>query len=251
MTTATLNPIALDGHGAPTAYEWLCLDIETVGGRPEEAERWMRLNWSPSPTLKPDTIGRKYLELLEAKRDKLALLDGAKVICISLRSDTELRCLHCLKQHGPVQVHGGLVEGFADMAGMLIAARNLLDAMVTPETVIVGHNIKHFDLPMLRHAYVREGLRQPLVLTARDVQVYDTMVEYGYRFSLIDKPFISLADLLENFGMQSHKSIVDGSQVGELYEKGEFDTIIQYAMLDVISESNVFLRMTGQADGLR
>jgi len=251
MTAAATLATSWLPQATPTAYEWVTIDIETMAGRPEEAERWMRLHWAPSPKLKAETIGNKYLEALETKKGQLALIEGARIICVSLRSNTELRCLHCLDKHRPTSVNGGLVEGFATMADMLIAVRNLLDAMVGPDTTIVGHNLRHFDLPMLRHAYVREGIRPPVMLTARDVDVFDTMLEYGYRFSRNEKLFISLSDLMESFGLTSHKGAVDGSQVGELVASGQFDTIIKYAMLDVLATADVFLRMTGQAEGLK
>ena len=55
---------------------WLALDIETAGGRPEDAEAWMRRQWAPSDKWKPETIGTRYLEMLAKKRERLALLQS-------------------------------------------------------------------------------------------------------------------------------------------------------------------------------
>lgn len=233
----------------PPTYYWLCLDIETADGRPEEAERWARMEWAPNPNLKPDTIGRKYLEALDKKKERLALMDESPIIVVSLRSDSELRCLHCMGEQAPNMVHGGLVEGFADGRTMLIALRTLLDARCTPDTVLVGHNLIGFDMRKLRWAYLKAGLRFPCALSP-DQPVCDTMLEYGRRFSLNRDVFISLDDLLETLGMESHKGVISGAQVPDLYRAGQRDLLVQYAMLDAITESEVFLRMTGQAISL-
>lgn len=236
----------------PQTWDWVCLDLETIAGTPTDAERWMRLHWSPNKTWKPATIGQRFLDMLESKEQKLALMDEAPIICVSIQTSTrELRCLHWLYQHEPRQVHGGLVESFPDQAAMLTGLRALLDSFVGPETVVVGHNIRRFDLPKLRSAYLRAGLRLPAVLAAQSVALFDSMVEYGRRFSLTERPFVALADILEAFNMDSHKSTCSGEQVGDLHAAGDFDSIVAYALLDVIAEAEVFRRMTGQSAELR
>jgi hypothetical protein len=246
MTAATVP--TMPPQAQTIVYDWLALDIETANGRPEDAERWARLYWSPSATWKDETIGRRWHEAIEKKTARLALLDSSPILCVSLRSAVELRCLHWLhRERGePTLLHGAMVEGFEDESNMLVALRSLLDIHTADgETTIVGHNVRAFDLPRLRAAYVRAGLQLPAALARRDLQVYDTMVEYVRRFSIHGQAMISLDDVLEVFGMESHKCTMSGAIVPELYDKGAFDTIIQYALLDVIAESDLFLRMAG------
>ena len=88
----TLNPSL-----APA--EWLALDIETAGGRPEDADAWMRTNWSPSDKWKPETIGSRYLEMVVKKRERLALLDASQVIAVSLRTPSETGVIHSMQSH--------------------------------------------------------------------------------------------------------------------------------------------------------
>jgi len=89
LTTPAATPAELlTPAPMPAPYRWLALDIETVSGKPTEAEEWMRLHWTPDPRLKPETLGRRFLDGIETKRQKLALLDGAHVIIVSTRSDT-------------------------------------------------------------------------------------------------------------------------------------------------------------------
>jgi len=235
----------------PQFYEWLALDIETTDGRPEHAERWMRMNWSPTPSWKDETIGKRYRELLEKKKQKLALLDESPIILVTLVSnENELRAIHCMYEHQPKNMFGALVEGFATQAEMLAALRNLLDAKVFNDTTIVGHNIKHFDLNKLRWANLRESLRLPVALQLK-MPIYDTMLEYGRRFSLNRNPYIALDDVLELLEMDSHKKVMSGADVPDLYRAGKYDTIIQYGLLDVLDEAEVFLRMTGQSEHLK
>ncbi|MDM8006095.1 MAG: ribonuclease H-like domain-containing protein [Phycisphaerae bacterium] len=250
-TPAAIPAEILTPAPMPTPYRWLAVDIETVAGTPTEAEEWMRLNWTPDARLKPETLGRRFLDGIEAKRQKLALLVGAPVIIVSTRSDTgEVRCLHTLCQHEPRQAYGALVEAFPDQAGLLVALRGLLENLCTPETLIVGHNVRDFDLPKLRNAYIRENVRIPAPLASQEQPVFDTMRTYN-RFTTTKDPFIGLHDLLTAFGLDSHKTKINGAMVGELHAAGRFDELIEYAIKDVNAEAAVFELMTGQAAGTR
>lgn len=245
----SLFPPAAPDPSLPTPYGFLALDIETCDGSPDEAERWMRRCWSPNPTWKPETIGKRFLDALEAKKEKLALLDTAPIVCVSLKSETELRCLHCLQAEEPREIRGGLVEGFASQRDMLVVLRNLLDARCFDETVLVGHNILGFDLRRLRWAFVKHGVRMPYVLRGTEQPAFDTMVQYGRLFSMGDKSmFVSLSDLLDEFGLANHKADIDGSMVPDLVREKRFDELLEYAVLDVVAETELFLRMTGQVE---
>lgn len=228
-------------------YEWLTIDLETIAGRPDSAERWMRQNWSPNNNWKPATVGERYFEMLASKREKLALLDGAPVVCIGLRSESELRCLHSMYAHPPKQAHGALIEGFGSQREMLVALRTLLDARVAAATQIAGHNILQFDLRKLRFAFLQEGLRLPKCLSAHEQATFDTMKEFCNRYSMEGGIMVALDDVLEAFGLPTHKDVVTGADVGKLHAEGKFDLIIQYTILDVLAESDVYKRMTGRS----
>lgn len=229
---------------------WLTLDIETAGGRPEDAERDMRMNWAPSSSWKADTIGKRYLEMLDKKRERLGLIDGSGIISIALRSNPEAaqtRVLHCLYDSPAANAGGALIEGFKSERDMLLALRGLLDMQVAPETTLVGHNVQDFDLPKLRMAYLRSGLKLPACLSGFQ-PVYDTMREWGKRFSATRDPFVSVADVLEVLGIQHHKQLIDGADVEQLYAEGKHDLLIKYNLLDVLAEDELFRRMTGQLE---
>jgi len=224
--------------------QFLAIDIETIAGEPTEAEEWMRKSWSPSPKWKPATIGNRFLEAYEKKQEQLALLDTAPIITVAMRTEADCRVIHHLPV-GDQQVVGARLEQTADQAAMLRRVRDYLD-QCTPETVLVGHNIRHFDLPKLRHAMIRHDVRLPQCLVWHDQPLFDTMIEWN-RYTLDERPMISLSDVLDACGLPNHKRVIEGAFVPELYQQGQYQTILTYAVADVVAEWNLFLRMTGQA----
>lgn len=251
----------------PQVLEWICLDIETVAGRPESAEDWARRFWCPDERWKPETIGRRYLEALEKKREKLALLDAAGIAVIALRDSSNTRpvaVMHGCGFHGPEHREWGLVAGYNDEREMLMQFREFLNGHTDEGTLLVGHNVRGFDLPRLRFAYLRNGLQLPGLLACPDVRVYDTMLQFARHFSVEREEFISLATVLEKMGMPNHKEVMDGSLIGEMLakamakigpessfngeaERNALEAVLRYAALDVLCESELFLRLTGRS----
>jgi len=227
--------------------QYLCLDIETISGDPCEAEEWVRRCWTPAKNWKPATIGARYLEMVAKKEERLALLDTCPIISIQLRTEADIRVLHWM----PIEeerLSVAAVERCTDEAAMLARLAELLGS-TDADTLLIGHNIRHFDLPKLRRAFLKHGIRLPACLVYRDQQVYDTMREWS-RFTLDERKFIGLSELLEACGIPSHKDLLDGAHVPQLYEEGRYKEILVYAIADVICEWNVFLRLTGHANGV-
>lgn len=234
-----------------TPTPWLALDIETAGGRPEDAESWMRANWAPSPKWKPETIGARYLEMLGKKTERLALLDASPIISVAIRTPLEFGVWHSMQAAPPSTVQGAFVHGFATEREMLSAFRTFLAGRTNEETLLVGHNILHFDLPRLRQAFLRNGLQLPAVLSADGQPAFDTMREFCRRFSAdSDSGMIGLDELLKKIGLPSHKDIASGADVPGLFAAGQFETILRYTLLDVATEADVFLRLTGCSPSL-
>ena len=229
---------------------WLCppthltLDIETIAGDLTEAEAALRRDFAPNPNWKAVTIGERYLEALEKKRERLALLDTAPIISVALRTPVDCRLLHWMPLEQS-QLAGVPLERLADERSMLLRLREYLDAC-GPETILVGHNIKHFDLPRLRLAMIRYGLRLPVCLANPDHPIYDTMSMWHY-FSVSEKAMISLEECLELAGLLNHKEVLSGADVPQLYKAGDFQTLAAYAITDVLAQDDLYLWMTGQA----
>ena len=221
----------------------LTLDIETIAGDPSEAEAALRRSFSPNPNWKAATIGERYLEALEKKRERLALLDTAPIISVALRTPVDCRLLHWMPLDVQ-QISGAPLERLADERAMLWRLREYLESC-GPDTVLVGHNLRHFDLPRIRLRMIRWGLRLPACLANPEHPTYDTMLMWRY-FSLDDKPMISLEECLELAGFPSHKGTISGADVPELYRKGDFLAVAAYAIADVLAQDELYLWMTGQ-----
>lgn len=221
----------------------ITLDIETIAGDPCEAEEALRRDFAPDARWKPATIGERYLQALEAKKERLALLDTAPIISVALRTECDCRLIHWLDIDDAV-IAGVPLERTANQAEMLRRVREYL-AVAGPETVLVGHNIRHFDLPKLRLAMIRHGLTLPPCLAWPDQPTYDTMIMWRY-FSLSEKPLVSLHECLELAGLVSHKSAISGADVPVLYEKKDFRTLAAYAIADVLAQDALYLAMSGQ-----
>lgn len=240
MTTSWTHP-----------HEWITLDLETVAGSPEDAERYIINCYRPESfgTWSDITIGKRIKEAHAKKLERLGLLNAAPIICVSIRTPNSAFCYHWLDKATDVIQRQSAQA--ADQKGMLIMLRDWLDEWTCPDTTLVGHNIQAFDLPKLRWAYARHGVRPPAILAAAHPLVYDTMREYTKRFAVSGGIMVGLDALLEEFQVESHKGLVSGADVQELYDQGLHDTIIQYALLDVFAESELFLRMTGRSECLQ
>lgn len=225
-----------------TPPPYVVIDLETVAGDPVEAEEWMRRAWSPNPTWKPATIGDRFLQAYEKKKEQLALLDSAPIISVAMKTPTDCRLIHHLPCD-PV-FPGIAIRRCADEREMLRDVAAHL-ASLAPETVLIGHNILHFDLPKLRQRMLRCGVPLPVALVDREQPVFDTMREWS-RFTLDDRQYIGLSELLEICNIEDYKAILTGAAVPELYREGRYAEILAYATADVLAEWQLFLLMTGQ-----
>jgi hypothetical protein len=171
------------------------------------------------------------------------MLDTAPIISVALRTPIDCRLLHWMPLDIP-QISGVPLERLADERAMLQRLREYLETC-GPETILVGHNLRHFDLPKIRLAMIRWGLRLPACLANPDQPTYDTMSMWRY-FSLDEKPMVSLEECLELAGLPSHKGTISGADVPDLYQRGDYLAIAAYAIADVLAQDELYLWMTGQ-----
>jgi hypothetical protein len=225
---------------------YVVIDVETIAGCPEDAEAAFRRTFCPNPNWKATTIGERYLEGLQQRRERMALLDASPIVTVSMATDTDCRLLHSLPFADPT-ICGIPLESYPNERMLLIRLREYLESC-SDITLFVGHNILGFDLPRLRFRYLANGLRLPRPLTTTQQPVYDTMVVWGELFSVEGARYVSLHDCLQMAHIPSHKTMISGSDVQQLYESGDYKTLAIYAVLDVLAERALFLCMTGQAD---
>lgn len=109
---------------------------------------------------------------------------------------------------------------------------------------LVGHNILDFDLPFIQRRCVINDLKVPQSIRTAgkkpwdlEAIIGDTMVmwsgtQWKYR--------VSLNVLCELLGVESPKTDMDGSKVGEAFYNGEIERIAKYCEKDVVATAKVY-----------
>lgn len=235
-------------------YSYCVLDLETRNCDAKTIDRVVAkkmAEWEPPANYKdPIKIGALREEVRAKAGDKSATWDEAPIATIGIKSDVEFRLLHTLRTEPPRLVGGATVQGFAGEAEMLRAFHSLIGVawiLPAPEiepTHLFGHAILGFDLPKLRLRSLVNHLRLPAALV-EELPVFDSMRRWC-RFSRNQQPFVPMSEIIEALGLPQHKGVVDGAMVPNLIESGQFEEVIRYAMLDLISTENICLMMQGK-----
>ncbi len=113
---------------------------------------------------------------------------------------------------------------------------------------LCAHNGKEFDYPYIARRMIINRLKIPALLDNAgkkpwEVQLIDTLELWKFGDY---KAFTSLNLLAYIMGLPSPKQDMDGSMVGNYYwEKKELEKIVRYCCSDVVTLTNVFLRIKG------
>lgn len=236
-----------------TPANWLCLDIET-GNAPEAAIQSAIDAWKAPSNWKPETVEAKRTEAAEKIRDKAALLDASPVLCVAIKTDRDAVIFHGM--NSAANVPGWTVQSGESERDMLADLRSWLDRMTTPETLIIGHNLRAFDLPKLRNAYIRHGMKLPEILKPRlrdeeKAETVDTMSLFkAFSMQHRDDFMISLDNVAAGLGIERPKQVIDGSQVPKLHQAGEYEPILIYCAIDTATTARAWQLMSGNAPDL-
>jgi hypothetical protein len=228
---------------------WVCLDIET-GNASDDAVQKAISTWKPPANIKDETKIAERRKEAEAKiREKSALLDAAPILCVAAKTDSQAVLFDSMSRE-PITVPNWTVLSCGSERLMLIVFRHWLDNTATTQTSLVGHGIKHFDLPKIRAAYVRHRLRLPKCLMGEQ-PIVDTMALFR-RFSAEfgDDYFVSLDVVASSLGIERHKTAVTGADVPRLHQEGRYGEIGLYCCLDVEVTARAYLLMSGESGDL-
>lgn len=233
---------------------WICLDIETANA-PEGAIIEAMAAWRPPGNCtKADTIEQKRQEAEARYREKAALLDASPVICLAMQlSDGPSILFHSFRKQ--YSVPGWLECASPDERTMLLVIREYLNAQGGDPSA-VGHNIRGFDLPKLRQAFIRHRLRLPKLFRIRaddepPLKTADTMhMIRFFSMELRDEKFISLDQVAMVLGIEQPKKLVSGSMVPSLYRDERYQEILTYCAIDAATTARAFALMTNQAPDL-
>lgn len=244
-------------------------DLET-GNAPDEAvEKMQDLVTAQSNIKDPVKVAENIAKQRDDIKKKAALLDAAPIACMAWVTDTErVLFFHAGEPWGKFKVPKKLkgledveLRGSDDERAMLIDLREWLDARAIVErdadgkgflSTLGGHNVRGFDLPHLRFAYIRHGLIAPAVLwpeaVKAGVEVFDTMNSFLYDYSswFRGDKFIALESVSASMGLPSYKSRMKGEDVPRFVAEGKFEEVAIYNVLDSLQTYRIFLGLTNQ-----
>ena len=240
----------------------ICIDLETGFASADEIERRIADWQAPRNCSRAETIEAKRLEFAQTACEQSALWDVAPILCVACSTDKGLIAFDGMQSGGPpTDPQGNAVIRCGDERKLLLALRDFLDLWQTPheQVIIVGHNVRGFDLPKLRLAYLRQRLGLPNVLRVwRDsederVRTADVMTMFAYQFSLENRPdvgktpFVSFATVLRYLGIDAYPPGFEGANCPEWHEQGEYDLVVSKALLDAQEEFHVYRLMANEA----
>ena len=106
--------------------------------------------------------------------------------------------------------------------------------------VLVGYNITNFDIPFITARAVKHGLYDEIAII-REVYRIDLM-PLVKRYLLTRDRYVRLKDICEFLGIHVEDP-VDGSQVPELWKKGDKETIRKHCFADLERLSKLFWKL--------
>jgi hypothetical protein len=258
-------------EAAGRATKHLCFDLET-GDPPEEAiEVALSLVTAQSNIKDPDKIAENIEKQKENIRKKAALLDAAPIACMAWVTERERVLFHHTgapwgKYKAPKKLEGLTdveLRCSKDERAMLIDLREWLEPRAVVEkdleresfpSVLIGHNVKKFDLRHLRFAYLRLRLVAPSVLGPEairaGVEVFDTMTSFLYDYSSWHDGdrYITLEAVSATMGLPGYKSRMKGEDVPRFVKEGKFDEVGIYNVLDSLQTYRIFLGQANQGE---
>ena len=199
-------------------------------------------------------IQERQAEAMARIRERSALLDSAPILCVGAKT-----------QHASVEFNAmdNVSHDVGDVAvfscgcekAMLLELRSWLDMNTDCETVIVGQNIKGFDLPKLRNAYIRHRLALPAIFAPRlmgnEPPAVDTAQLFrSYSVEHRDDFCPNLDVVCAGLGIPKPKSLVSGADVPRMHREGRHHEILMYNAIDVAATARAYMLMTGLAEDL-
>lgn len=254
MATAKVMPAE-----SPAPF-WI-VDCETMNPPPEimvSLEAEFLAEWEPGGNLKdPEKIEAKRQADVLKFREKAALLDEAEIGMVGLMFEDQTFLLHGLGKKKAKffgnRKNNVIVQGFSGERALMEATCVVLDEKTSPGWIGVGHNCYRFDLPKLRLAIVRSGLKLPESLRALHSEqedrprFLDTMQHFCKYFGRNGELFISQDAMLRRLGIESLLSgVATGADVPALLAAGEINAVAGKLLGDLCGVRDAFLKMTGR-----
>jgi predicted PolB exonuclease-like 3'-5' exonuclease len=212
----------------------ICFDLETAPAYPSlsEAPQKVQELWTRKHE---QCFAEDYASPEESYTDRSALFADrgfGQIVCAVTGFMDEKNAKYHTKK---------IVGSEADIVRELVSiVKRLMQGKKDDPTGVwlLGHNMKGFDLPYLsRRSFILNMPRLPQTPKQDDkpwtVKVLDTQDMWA--FGNIRDSFVTLDQLCYNLGIESPKTNMDGSQVGQAYWDGRIEEIAAYCEQDVIA----------------
>ena len=223
----------------PNLEHILFLDIETV----PEVDSYDALNRKAQDLFAAKTAYAREKEGISAEAfyPRAGIwAEFGKIVCISVGYLTFIK--------GKRQFR--LYSFSGDEKKLLLEFRKLLDTYFSKSHHrLCAHNGKEFDFPflarrMLKHQIALPNLLQLMGKKPWEIPHIDTLELWKFGDY---KHYTSLRLLAYFFGIPSPKDDIDGSEVAHVYyEENDLSRIVRYCEKDVITLTQVYLKLTLQ-----
>jgi hypothetical protein len=248
-------------RGLTPPAQVVAIALQTGYSSPAEIDRRIKEFAQPGNCRRRETIEEKRKEFAANAKENSALWDSAPILCVACCSDDELFAFDGMTRFGRRPSRDDqMIIRLGDEKKMLQALRTYLDLWhgCGKHIILVGQNIKHFDLPKLRLAYLRHRLAPPEVLRpirdAKDesVRVIDLMHLFAYQFSLESRgergksPFVSFDTVMRYLGLETHPEEFSSAHCPHWHEQGRYDLVLERAILSAMDEYRAYRLMSGE-----
>lgn len=218
----------------------LFLDIETIPTQKPNTIEEIRATLSPPGNIKKqETIDKWWLENGEAaiqEKYRATALDSSKGEILTIGwaiNDNPVEVLWRDHNDAPEEQ---LIVAFFEKLSEQVSNRKI--------TQWIGHNIAEFDIRYIWHRCiinrVKPSVELPVHSKPWEGEIFDTMT---YWTGHVTKR-ISQSNLCKALGIPLDETEIDGSQVWEYAQRGEFKEIIKHNKNDVENVRNMYKRLT-------
>lgn len=213
---------------------YLYLDIETIPAQTDAAKQRISASVKPPGNLKKaDSIAAWEKDQRPAAVEEAISRSGLNgafghICCIG----------YALDENRPTSLSWPL--DYSGERELLVAFSEAMESY-NRSPVIIGHNVAGFDIRFMWQRAMVLGVKMPGWFP-RDpkpwgIEVFDTMAAWAGA-----RDTISMDNLCSALGLQG-KDDVDGSMVGDMWARGEFERIDSYCRADIERTRAIHRRM--------
>ena len=228
----------------------ISIDIETMNLDADEISLESKFLKGHPNTKDADKIKAQIQKKKEDLKIKGAVKDSCKISCIGLHMHGQAPVvIHTIgEQYNLLEDYG--IESYfvASEQEMLEEFRAIMDNICDDETEIVVAG-KYFDIPKLRLAAVRNGVKSPKsIIPMAGNRIYDVLYVGGKYFLVGNKRHndLGLDELCERLGVETGGKVICGSEVPRMIEDGECKEVVIYNALDAVKNTECYRKMTCQ-----